>query len=284
MVPSPLLLTGVGLRPAHYQAFLTTRPKVAWLEVHSEEYFGESNAALLPLTQLRATYPISLHGVGLSLGSSDALNWAHLRQLHELIEQVDPCLVSDHLAWSSLHGQHLHDLLPLPYTEEALTHLCQRIDQVQNYLQRSILIENISNYISFTTSMMPEWAFLKAVATNTGCGILLDINNLYVSASNLGFSATDYLYALPAHLIQEIHLAGFSKRTIQGKEVLIDTHSTPIDPAVWALFALAIQHLGPKPTLIEWDAALPALHTLVSEAAHADALLRGSHELSHTAS
>lgn len=274
---SSLLLTGIGLRAPHYTEFLEKRPGVAWLEVHSENYFAEGGKALHILERARRDYPISLHGVGLSLGSVDELNWPHLKKLRDLIAYIDPCLISEHLSWSSVDGQYLHDLLPLPYTEEALNHLVNRIQEVQDYLNRQILIENISSYVRYPHSTMLEQDFLREVALQSGCGILLDINNIYVSATNLGFSPYAYLTGIPANLVQEIHLAGFTTTTIQDKEVLIDSHNRPVVPAVWDLYKQAIQQLGRKPTIIEWDTDLPTLDTLCLEAYRAEKIMRETH-------
>ncbi len=185
---SPLLLTGIGLRAPHFTEMLEKRPGVAWLEVHSENHFAEGGKALRVLEDLRRDYPISLHGVSMSLGSVDDLNWQHLNKLRNLIKAVNPCLISEHLSWSSIDGHYLHDLLPLPYTEETLLHIIERVKQVQDYLQKQILIENISAYFKYAHSTIPEHEFLVAVAENTGCGILLDVNNVYVSGTNLGFN------------------------------------------------------------------------------------------------
>lgn len=280
---SSLLLTGVGLRTPHYDEFLAKPPRIAWVEVHSENYFGEGGKSLNTLEKIRIDYPISLHGVSASLGSADELNWQHLKKLRDLTERIHPCLVSDHLAWSSINGQYLHDLLPLPYTEEALSHVVTRIQQVQDYLNRQILIENITSYIRFADSIIPEPDFLTEVAKQSGCGILLDINNIYVNAVNFGDNPQHFVATIPSNLVQEIHIGGFTSTTINNKEVLIDTHNRPIVPAVWDLFSYAIQQLGRKPTMIEWDTQLPALDTLCLEAYRAEKILRESHVLAKPA-
>ena len=271
---SSLRLSGIGLRPAHYAEFLEKRPSVAWIEVHSENYFGEGGKPLSILEQIRPDYPISLHGVSLSIGSTDELNWSHLNKLRDLIERINPCLISDHLCWSSINGQYLHDLLPLPFTNDVIQHVVSRIQQVQETLGRQILIENISSYVRFHHSDMPEHDFLSAVAKQSGCGILLDINNIYVTAINHHQNPEEYIYSIPADLIQEIHLAGFSTSMIHGKEVLIDSHNQPVIPAVWELYRKAIQHTGLKPTISEWDSDLPSLETLYLEAYHAETIMR----------
>ncbi len=260
---------GVGLRTPHYRAVLDTRPDIAWFEVHSENFFADGGPAHAMLTAVRSDYPLSLHGVGLSLGSTDPLNRWHLDRIKTLIERYQPSLVSEHLSWSSVGGRYLNDLLPLPYTEAALRHVSTRIQQVQDYLGRQILIENLSSYLQFSTSTIPEWEFITAVAQHSGCGILLDVNNVYVNACNHGFDAGDYLHAIPVSAVGEMHLAG---HTDEG-DCLIDTHSRPVAPAVWALYEQAVRRFGRLPTLIEWDADIPSLDVLMSEAAKAEAIL-----------
>jgi uncharacterized protein (UPF0276 family) len=225
------------------------------------------------LERLRAHYPLSLHGVGLSLGSTDPLNMEHLNRLRSLISRFEPGLVSEHLSWSSVGGRYLNDLLPLPYTVEALSHVSTRIARVQEYLGRQILVENVSSYLQYEESRIPEWDFLAEVAERTGCGILLDVNNVYVSATNHGFDARSYLRAMPAKFIGEIHLAGFSINTFEDGEILIDTHSRPVTREVWALYSEAVGLYGPVPTLIEWDTDVPALSVLLEEARRADRVM-----------
>lgn len=274
---SSLLLTGIGLRAPHVTEFLEKRPKVAWVEVHSENYFGEGGKSLKLLDKVRQDYPVSIHGVSLSLGSSDELNWQYLKKLKDLIDRLDPCLVSDHVAWSSIDGQYLHDLLPLPYTTEALDQIVTRIKQVQDYLQRQILIENISSYVRYESSTMTEWEFLQEAASRSGCGILLDVNNIYVNATNFGFNPELYASHITPSFVQEIHVGGFTETVINEKEILIDTHSKPVVPAVWNLYQHVVQKLGRKPTIVEWDADLPSLETLCLEAYRAEKILRESY-------
>ncbi|MDQ5909419.1 MAG: uncharacterized protein QG599_1514 [Pseudomonadota bacterium] len=264
---------GIGLRADHYDAVLETQPPVGWLEVHSENYFGAGGKPLKVLERVRADYPLSLHGVGLSVGSIDPLDQRHLTALKNLIRRFEPALVSEHLSWGSVDGRHFNDLLPLPYTEEALDHFSERVIAVQDVLGRQILIENPSSYLQYVASVIPEWEFLVEVAGRTGCGVLLDVNNIYVSARNHGFDASAYLQAIPLALVQEIHLAGFVVNRFDDGEILIDTHSQPVCPAVWALYRQAVQRFGPVPTLIEWDTDLPALAVLVAEAQQADAIV-----------
>ena len=260
---------GIGLRTPHVPHVLDTRPPVAWFEVHSENYYADGGPALAALDRIRADYPLSLHGVGMSLGSTDPLDHGHLAKLVRLIERIDPALVSEHLCWSSVGGRHLNDLLPLPYTDEALVHVCARIDEVQESLGRELLVENVSSYVAFAEATIPEWEFVAAVATRTGCKLLLDVNNIHVNAVNHGFDADRYLAAIPAAAVAEIHLAGFDA----SGPCLIDTHGAPVAAEVWALYRRAIARFGPRPTLIEWDVDLPAFAVLQDEAATAQAIL-----------
>lgn len=260
---------GIGLRTPHYRELLDTLPPIGWFEVHSENYFGEGGQPLYFLERFRSRYPLSLHGVGLSLGSTDPLNSTHLRKLKSLVDRFEPGLVSDHLCWSSVGGQFLNDLLPLPYTEEALIHVVTRIGEAQDYLRRQILVENVSSYLQYKHSTIPEWEFLAEVSRRAGCGILLDVNNIYVSAENHQFDPLTYINAIPAAPVQEIHLAGFDS----NGDCLIDTHGKPVFDAVWSLYTRTIERLGPKPTLIEWDTHIPVLDVLLGEAWKARTIL-----------
>jgi hypothetical protein len=264
---------GIGLRAPHYREILEQRPDVGWLEVHSENYFGDGGQPHDYLERLRDRYPLSLHGVALGLGSTGALDTVHLGKLRRLIDRYEPGLVSEHLCWSAAGGRHLNDLLPLPYTEEVLDHVCIRVDAVQSTLGRRILIENVSSYLRFRHSTIPEWEFLGAVAGRTGCGILLDVNNVYVSAVNHGFDAHEYLASVPAAAVEEIHLAGFD----DSGPCLIDTHGRAVAAEVWALFRETIRRVGPHPTLIEWDTDIPALPVLLEEARKADRVVEEAH-------
>ena len=261
---------GIGLRAPHYREILETHPDLGWLEVHSENYFGEGGQPLYYLEQIRNCYPLSLHGVGLSLGSVDPLSQDHLEKLKALIARFEPGLVSEHLSWSSFGGRFANDLLPLPYTEESLRHMCKRVAYVQDFLGRQILIENVSSYLQFRNSTIPEWEFVSKIASTTGCGILLDINNIFVNASNHGFDPIIYIEAIPASAIKEIHLAGFDT----NGQCLIDTHGKPVVDEVWSLYRHSVRCLGRVPTLIEWDTDIPPLDVLISEARKADAILR----------
>ena len=267
---------GIGLRAAHYAEVLEGRPAVGWLEVHSENYFG-GGRPLDYLERIRAHYPISLHGVGLSLGSTDPLDPAHLGKLKALIQRIEPGFVSEHLSWGSVDGRYFNDLLPLPYTEEALRHFCWRVVDAQELLGRRILIENPSTYLQFAESIIPEAEFLREVARITGCGILLDVNNVHVSAFNHGFDAARYLDAIPPRCVGELHLAGHTRAGDRRDAILIDTHNAPVPDPVWSLYEHALRRFGPVPTLIEWDADLPPLATLVAEAGRAQAMMEPPH-------
>ncbi len=266
---------GIGLRAPHYRELVETQPAVGWLEVHSENYFGPGGKPLQYLELLREHYPLSLHGVGLSLGSVDPIDGVHLRSLKALMDRFEPGLISEHLCWNSVGGQHLHDLLPLPFTEEALAHVCDRIDAVQSFLGRTILIENISSYMQFAHSDMQEVDFISAVAQKTACGILLDINNIYVNTTNYGGDAVAFIDSVPINSVREIHLAGFDHYSDTG--FLIDTHGTRVSDAVWALYRHAIRRFGPVPTLIEWDTDIPPLAVLLDEAMTASNIMEASH-------
>lgn len=265
--------SGIGLRAPHYRELLALLPGIAWLEVHSENHFGAGGRPFHYLARARAHYPVSLHGVGLSLGSTDAPDLRHLAQLKALVERIEPGLVSDHLSWSSVGARHLNDLLPLPYTQEALAHFCRRVEQTQDYLGRQILVENPSTYLQYCESTIPEWEFLREVADTTGCGILLDLNNVHVSASNHGFDARRYVDSIPPRFVKEIHLAGFTRNASDAGEILIDTHSRPVADPVWALYGRALDRFGEVPTLVEWDSDLPPLAELVAEAYRADLMM-----------
>jgi uncharacterized protein (UPF0276 family) len=264
---------GIGLRAPHHRDVVELQPTVGWLEAHSENYFADDGFAIDALLQARARYPVSLHGVGLSLGSTDPLDREHLAQLAILVRRTEPGLVSEHLSWSSVAGRHVNDLLPLPYTEEALRHICGRINAVQNELGRQLLIENVSSYLQFQCAELRESEFLSAVAAETSCGLLLDVNNVYVSAKNHGFDPLAFIQEIPRGAVQELHLAGHSATTIGCRQMLVDTHSAPVSEAVWKLYGAAIARFGNLPTLIEWDAAIPALDVLVAEAHKADRIM-----------
>ena len=260
---------GIGLRTPHYQSILADTPAVSFLEVHSENFFGEGGQPLKMLARFREDYAISTHGVGLSLGSADRLDAEHLRKLKRLVDAIEPRLVSEHLCWAGIAGRHLNDLLPLPYTPEALDSVVANVLETQDLLKRQILVENVSSYLQFNDSTMPEWEFVGEVAHRAGCGILLDVNNIYVNAMNHDFDPLIYLDAIAIGSVGEIHLAGFQ----DTGEILIDTHGAPVCDEVWALYEYAIARFGPVPTLIEWDTDIPALDVLLAEAGKANRIL-----------
>jgi uncharacterized protein (UPF0276 family) len=264
---------GIGLRAPHVARVLAERPPIAWLETHSENLFAAGGSFHDALERIRADYPLSLHGVGLSLGSADALDRAHLRRLREVVERYQPALVSEHLCWGALGGRHSNDLLPLPFTEEALALIVSRIGQVQDVLGREILVENISTYLRVEGGDYTEWDFVAAAVRRSGCGLLCDVNNIHVNAVNQGFDPRVYLRALPRAAVKEIHLAGFTRKDNLPVPLLIDSHSRRVDTEVWLLYADAIALLGPVPTLIEWDQDIPELEVLLDEAARAQEVL-----------
>jgi len=264
---------GIGLRFQHHQAVIDSRPDVAWFEVHTENYMG-GGAPLRYLDAIRRDFPVSLHGVGLSLGSAEGLDQAHLERIRQVAERVEPGLISEHIAWSVVGGNYLADLLPLPMTEEALAIVCRHIDQTQTYLKRLILVENPSTYLIFAHSTIPEWEFMTAVAARTGCGILCDVNNIFVSACNHGWDVFAYLDTLPSGSIGEIHLAGHTVRLLaDGATVRIDDHGSRIIDDVWTLYQDALTRFGAVPTLIEWDNNVPSLEVLLQEADHAATIM-----------
>jgi uncharacterized protein len=266
---------GIGLRAPHLAEFLDRRPAIDWVEVHSENYFGNGIPTAW-LMKVRDHYDLSLHGIGLSIGSTDPLNRNHLESLKALIDRLEPAFVSEHLCWSSVGGHYLNDLLPLPYTEEALDHLVSRVLEIQDRLGRILLVENISSYLEFRGAEIPEWEFLAELSLRSGCGILLDVNNIYVSARNHGFDPYLYLQSIPVGSVGEMHLAGFTRRQFEDGEILIDSHNRPVSPEVWQLFYAAIARLGATPTLIEWDSDLPSLDRLLGESRKAQFILEKS--------
>ncbi len=268
-------LAGIGLRNCHFGQLLRSWPALGWVEVHSENFFGDGGQPLHVLERVRERYPVSLHGVGLSLGSHGGLDRDHLAKLHRLVARVEPGLVSEHLAWSAAGGRHMNELLPLPYTEEALQVVCRHVRQTQDALGRQILVENISSYLAFGHSTIGEPEFLAELVARTGCGLLLDVNNVFVSAHNLGFDARRYLAAIPAAAVGEIHLAGHSR----VGELLVDTHGTPIAEPVWQLYEETIERIGPRPSLIERDNDIPPLAALAAEAARAQRVLEAQDAL-----
>jgi hypothetical protein len=266
---------GVGLKPDHYAAILETRPDVGWFEVHPENYMGQGGAPHHYLTRIRARYPISFHGVGLSIGSAGAIDKTHLARLKSLMARYEPSMFSEHLAWSTHDGTYLNDLLPLPYTAETLNVVCRHVDEVQTTLGRRMLLENPSTYVAFEAAEMSETEFLSDVARRTGCGLLLDVNNVFVSAVNNGFDADAYIDAFPVAFVGEIHLGGHADTKDEvGAPLLIDSHDRSVKDAVWALYRRTIARTGAVPTLIEWDNDVPAWPGLYAEAQHAEDALR----------
>jgi uncharacterized protein (UPF0276 family) len=261
---------GIGLRAPHIAQVLEERLPVPWFEVHSENYFAEGGASHAALERIRADYPLSLHGVGLSLGSADKLDLAHLARLKRLVARYQPALVSEHICWGAIGDVHLNDLLPLPCTREALELMVSRVQQVQESLGRELLVENVSSYLGFRDPQMPESAFVAALVRRSGCGLLLDVNNVYVNSVNHGFDPSDYLRAIPCAAVREIHLAGHTRKDHLPVPLLIDSHSRPVADAVWALYDEALALCGPQPTLIEWDQDIPALEVLLAEASRAE--------------
>ena len=270
-------VAGIGLRHSHLSAFAMEASDaplaVPWLEIHSENFLCDGGPRLAMLDAIAARYPLSCHGVGLSLGSAEGLDRAHLTRLKNLFARVKPGLISEHLAWSVTDGTYLNDLLPLPYTEEALDVVVRNVDAAQNAFGQKILIENPSTYVAFSSSTLSEPEFLARLVERTGCGLLLDVNNVYVSAHNIGFRAGDYLAALPADAVGEIHLAGHASVLHGNDPLLIDTHSARVNDEVWGLYRQTVARMGARPTLIEWDAEIPERDVLIDEAARAQRIL-----------
>jgi uncharacterized protein (UPF0276 family) len=268
-----VLGVGIGLRARHYGEFLDSHPQADWLEVHSENYFGDGGYDLHVLEHVRAQYPVSLHGVALSLGSADGVRAAHLAKLKRLVDRIEPALVSEHLCWAALGPRHFNDLLPMPYTSEALGQVVSHVSQVQETLRRRILIENVSSYLQFRASGMTEFAFLAELAKRSGCAILLDVNNVFVNSVNHGFDPGQALLEIPKEAVGEIHLAGH----LAAGELLIDDHGSRVAPQVWSLYETACRRFGPVPTLIEWDTSIPPLDILLDEAATAARLSQAAY-------
>ena len=258
---------GIGLRPKHYPSILDGQ-RADWFEVISENFMIRGGRPLAILEQVRADTPIVLHGVSLSIGSTDPLNERYLGELRELAARFEPAWVSDHLCWGSVRGHYAHDLLPLPYTEEALAQVIGRVERVQERLGRRILLENVSSYVAFAHSAMPEWEFLAAIAERADCGILLDVNNVYVSAVNHGFSPEAYIDGVPPARVGQLHLAGHRDHGTH----LLDTHDAPVIDAVWELYRYTLRRLGPVSTLVEWDDHLPPVEDVLAEAERARAV------------
>ncbi|MBA2650984.1 MAG: DUF692 domain-containing protein [Tatlockia sp.] len=257
----PYLGFGLSLRPEHYDEVLTQKPDVDWFEIITENYLIPGGRPIYFLDKVRENYPIVMHGVSLSIGSTDPLDWDYLKQLKALAARIQPVWISDHLCWTGVKGLNLHDLLPLPYTEEAIKHIAERIDEIQTFLGRRILIENVSSYLTFTHSEMTEWEFISEIAKASDCSILLDVNNIYVSSVNHEFNALDYINAISSERIAQIHLAGHSN---QGNYI-IDTHDAAVIQPVWELYAKTIAKFGRISTMIERDDNIPLLAELLAE-------------------
>jgi len=266
---------GVGYKLAHTGAILDAPDRIGFVEIHAENFMGDGGPPHHMLGAVRDRLPLSLHGVGLSIGADGPLDAAHLARLAAVAARYEPGLVSEHLAWSSHGGAYYNDLLPLPYTAATLAQVADHIDEVQTALGRTMLLENPSSYLAFDASTMDELAFIKAVVARTGCGLILDVNNVFVSATNLGFTPQDYIDAFPLAAVGEIHLAGHAEDAdASGAPLLIDTHDRPVASPVWALYEAVLARLGrPVPTLIEWDTDVPPFETLAAEAARADRVL-----------
>lgn len=266
---------GIGLRAPHIAEIIAAPPSVGWLEVHTENYLG-GGPGPRALERIRREHAVSLHGVGLSLGTAEGLDLAHLARVVDLARRVEPILVSEHLSWSIAGGAYLNHLLPLPYTDESLDLVARHVTQVQEALGRPLLVENPSGYLRFRHSPIPEPEFLAALARRTGCGLLCDVNNVFVTCRNFDQDPAAYLDALPASTIGEIHLAGHARNEADGRIILIDDHGSPVADELWALYARALERFGPRPTLIEWDTDIPALSMLLGEARHAEAAIARS--------
>ena len=265
MKPPKSLGHGVGLRRDHFERVLEAPTKIDWFEVISENFMVEGGRPLDVVTRVRAQYPLVMHGVSLSIGSIDPLDEAYLDELKQLARRLEPAWVSDHLCFTSVGGHQAHDLLPLPYTEETLAHVVARVHRVQERLGRTIALENVSSYVAYRQSTMPEWEFLSEVAKRSGCGILLDVNNIYVSARNHGFDARAYLAGVPPDKVWQFHLAGHSDKGLY----LLDTHDHPVADPVWDLYAEAVRRFGSVSTLIEWDDHIPTFERLEEESERA---------------
>lgn len=268
------IAAGVGLKPQHFRTITETWPEIGFFEVHAENYLVAGGPFHHYLTRIRERYPLSIHGVGLSIGGAQAIDRQHLHALRALLDRYQPAVFSEHLAWSSHGGTYFNDLLPAPYDDQTLDLVCAHLDEVQEFLRRQVLLENPSTYIEFAQSTFTEAGFIKEVVQRTGCGLLLDVNNVYVSCTNHDRDIAGYLSALPLQAVREIHLAGFKRQTDSlGAPLLIDSHGSAVDSAVWAIYASLMENIGPRPTLIEWDQDVPAFDQLAAEADRAAALM-----------
>jgi uncharacterized protein (UPF0276 family) len=270
MSPGPVpARAGIGLRAVHHDALLAERPAAGFIEAHTENYFHEGGVAVRALLRARANYPLSLHGVGLGLGSADGIDREHLALVKRAIGRFEPALVSEHACWGQAGGEYFNDLLPLPYTEEAVELLARQVREAQDFLGVQLLIENVSAYVAFEHSRLTEWDFLAAVVARSGCALLLDVNNIYVSAQNLGLDPLQYIDSLPDGSVREIHVAGHAR----NGPVLVDDHGSQVCEPVWELYRRAVERFGALPTLVEWDNNIPSLATLAGEARRADCIM-----------
>jgi uncharacterized protein (UPF0276 family) len=278
-------LVGIGLKAKYYRDILEAKPDIGFFEVHAENYMGAGGPPHRYLTAIAELYPISMHGVGLSIGGDHALDTRHLCRLRELLDRYEPALFSEHLAWSTHSAIFFDDLLPLPYTKKTLRRVADHVDAVQTALGRTILVENPSTYLAFSNSTYSEVEFIAEIAKRTGCGLLLDVNNVFVSSTNQRWDPMRYIDAFPLREVREIHLAGYTREVDEkGQALLIDTHNAPVSAPVWNLFEYAVMHTGPVPTLIEWDDALPTLGELQAEAQRAASIIEtASYERSYAA-
>lgn len=266
-------LAGMGFKPDHFAAIRKDAADVGFFEIHAENYMGEGGLPHAQLAAIRSDYPLSIHGVGLSIGGARGLDADHLERLRRLCDRYEPDSFSEHLAWSSHGAEYLNDLLPLPYTGETLALVCDHVDHVQSVLRRRMLLENPATYLCFAQSTIPETEFLAEVARRTGCGLLLDVNNVFVSCTNHGTNSRDWLAAIPLHLVGEIHLGGHDTEELPSGPLLIDSHGAAVADPVWSLYAEVVSRIGPLPTLVEWDNNLPDWPVLLAEAARAGAIL-----------
>jgi len=272
--PGTTYSVGVGLKSEHYVQILKDKPPLGFFEIHAENFMSPGGAHHRYLEEITASYPLSIHGVGMSLGSAEGLDVEHLKRFKLLVETYKPILISEHLAWSMEGGYYLNDLLPVPLTRESLQIVSDNVKNMQDYIGRQILVENPSAYMALTASTIPEPEFLTCLAEETGCGLLLDVNNVFVSGSNMGWDIEAYIKSISADLVGEIHLAGHTVKNIDGTELRIDDHGSEVCEEVWQLYANLLEQIGPKPTLVEWDTAIPAFDILCAEAAKAQKVLQ----------
>ncbi len=274
---------GVSLKPQHFEEILSTLPAVGWFEIHSENYMGRGGPSLAYLETVRAKYPISMHGVSLSLGSDEALNRDHLKRLKALVDRIEPVFISEHLSWSRLGQTYLNDLIALPYNKQSLEIMCAHVQETQEFLGRTIMVENPSAYVAFKESTMEEPEFLIELTRKSGCKLLIDVNNIYVSGNNNHFDPKDYIAVIPEDIVGEIHLAGHCRKKLGADLFCIDDHGSKVSTEVWELFKLAVTKLGPVSTLIEWDTDVTSLQTLLLEAQLAEKVINDYKELKHAA-